>query len=89
MGVVGLIGILVFFAGITLIWRVREDVFLWLEEYFQLFRIMMYRISDPEHAPMVLVHPTQRKKRNTMLIVVGFLLAFFLAPMLISLDLAF
>lgn len=87
MSVLGLIGVLVFFAGVHLIWQAREDLFYWLEVYVRLFRTMMQRISDPQHSPVLLVNPRQRKK-NTVRLAIGFLLAFFLAPMLTLLDLA-
>lgn len=87
MGLVGLIGILLFFAGINLIWQAREDLFYWVEDYVRFLRVMMRRMSDPQLSPELFVNPRRRKK-NTMRLAIGFLLAFFLAPMLTFLGLA-
>lgn len=38
MGVAGLIGVLLFFAGAFLLWQARSEVLDWLAEFFRIFR---------------------------------------------------
>ncbi len=43
MSVVGLIGILVFFAGAHLLWQARRDVLYWTQEFFRILRVEFSR----------------------------------------------
>jgi len=100
--VVAFVGVLVFFAGMHLLWLSRRDIFGWLEEFIRLFRLSVHAVSrassqrekrmvDPAAAtggPLELVTMKPQKK-HTARIALGVLLAFFLAPMLITLGLGF
>lgn len=86
--IVAVVGVLVWCAGLHLLWISRHDLLAWIEEYVRLFRISMNRVADPAHARLELASEGTRRK-HTMRIVLGVVLAFFLAPMLITLGLAF
>jgi len=83
-----LVGILVFFAGIHLLWQSRGDIRGWLEDYVRLLRANMRRVGDPGLAPVALEDP-RREKKSAARIALGFFLAFCVAPTLITLGLAF
>lgn len=86
--IVSLVGVLVFFAGMHLLWQSRGDIFAWLEEYVRLLRANIRRVTDPDHVPAAPEKPHLGKKRAAR-IALGFFLAFFVAPTLITLGLAF
>jgi len=89
--VVAFIGILVFCAGTHLLWISRRDIVGWIEEFIRLFRLSVRQVVDPASVaggPVELVTVTPQKK-HTARIALGVLLAFFLAPMLITLGLGF
>lgn len=81
-----LIGILVFFAGLHLLWQAREEILAWLEAYLRALQAHMRHFAGWEQRPQVLleVRPPQR---NTLRIALGALLAFFLAPAMLTLGL--
>lgn len=86
--IVAIIGVLTFCSGLHLLWLSRREIFAWVEEYFRLFRINMKQVADPAHAPLEL--PVRRiEKKHAVRIALGFVLAFLVAPMLITLGLAF
>lgn len=89
--VVAFVGVLVFCAGMHLLWMSRRDILGWIEEFLRLFRLNVRQVADPA---TVTVEPVElaernRQKKHTARIALGVLLAFFLAPMLITLGLAF
>ena len=57
MGVVGLIGILLFFAGVHVLWQARHEVLDWLREFFRILRVEFTRRSNPVAAPPSSAHP--------------------------------
>lgn len=87
----GLVGILVFFAGMHLIWQARDEVWFWLGEYVVLLTTVLRRMSDdpqlPATGPLVL-RSENRENRDIVRLVAGAFLAFFVAPLLFSLGLA-
>ena len=86
--VVSIIGVLVFCSGLHLLWQSRREIFGWIEEYFRLFRMSMKQVAEPAHAPLEL--PERRvERKHAVRIALGFVLAFLVAPMLITLGLAF
>lgn len=86
--VVSLVGVLVFFAGIHLLWQSRGDISAWLAEYIRLLRANMRSGANPGHAPAAPENPRLGKK-SAARIALGFFLAFFVAPTLITLGLVF
>ena len=86
--IVAVVGMLVFCAGLHLLWLSRGDALAWLLEFVRLFRMRVRQIADPAHATLEMVsHPPQRK--HAARIALGVLLAFLVAPALITLGLAF
>lgn len=86
--IVAIVGVLTFCSGLHLLWQSRREIFAWVEEYFRLFRMSMKQVEDPAHAPLVLPNRCVEKK-HAVRIALGFVLAFLVAPMLITLGLAF
>ncbi len=89
--VVAFVGVLVFFAGMHLLWLSRRDIVGWIEEFIRLFRLSVRQVADPASlagGPVELVTAKPQKK-HTARIALGVLLVFFLAPMLITLGLGF
>jgi len=84
---VGLVGVLTFFAGLHMIWQAREDVLFWLEEYFRLLRLSVRGMKDPQHAPLELMK-RQPEKKHTLQMAIGLLLVLIVAPMLFWTGLA-
>ena len=82
----GLSGIVLFLAGLHLLWQARDEFFFWLEEYFRLLRFSVRRAADPQLAA---IHPAQSRpeRKHTLRMVIGMLLAFIAAPMLLTLGL--
>ncbi|HEV8383972.1 MAG TPA: hypothetical protein VGQ11_03805 [Candidatus Acidoferrales bacterium] len=83
----GLTGILLFFAGLHMLWQSRAEVFFWLEEYFRLWRLSVHRAADPQQVAAMHALPRPERK-HTLRIVIGMLLAFVAAPMLLTVGLA-
>lgn len=89
--VVAFVGFLVFCAGMHLLWLSRRDIVGWIEEFIRLFRLSVNQAAGPAAAtgePLKLAGGKPQKK-HTARIALGVLLALFLAPMLITLGLAF
>lgn len=82
----GLTGIILFFAGIHMLWQAREECFFWLEEYFRLLRLSVHRATDPLQIPVTPALP-RMKRKHTLRMVIGMLLAFIAAPMLLTVGL--
>ena len=86
--VVAVVGVLIFCAGVHLLWLSRRDILAWMEEFFRLFRLSVRQMAGPMSAPMESANQ-KAQRRHTARIALGVLLAFFLAPMLITLGLVF
>jgi uncharacterized iron-regulated membrane protein len=82
----GLTGIVLFFAGLHMLWQSREEVFYWLEEYFRLLRLSVRSAADPQRATVTPPRPRVERK-HTLRMVIGVLLAFVAAPMLLTVGL--
>ena len=82
----GLTGLLLFFAGLHMLWQAREEFFFWLEEYFRLLRLSVRRAADPQE---VLATPAlpRAERKHTLRMVLGMVLAFIAAPMLLTVGL--
>jgi hypothetical protein len=78
-----LVGILMMFAGLHLLWLARRGIFYWLEIYA---RVFVQRLRNLPHSPLVLDSPAPRE-RHTLRIAVGMALVFFIGPVLIALGL--
>lgn len=85
---VAVIGVLVFGAGIHLLWQSRREIFGWIEEYFRLFRISVKQVADHGEPPVKLPSAGVEKK-HAVRIAVGCMMAFAVAPLLVILGLAF
>ncbi len=87
VSVTGIIGVLVFVAGVYLIWLARKEVLYWMKEFLRIFRQALMR---PEESK---VKPAGREAgiydwRSTLRRVSTFGLIF-LGQFLVLLDLAF
>lgn len=89
MRVVGLIGLLVFLAGIHLIWQARGEVLYWLEAFFRIFKVEVTRRNLASDVPVGESVGFQRPPRphGALRLVTGFGLMF-LGQVLFFLDLA-
>ncbi len=79
----GIIGTLVVFAGLHLLWQARREIFFWLETYFRIFRASLEQPNPRAHA----VRPARAGDRHTLRLLLGVGLVFFLGPALIVLGL--
>jgi hypothetical protein len=82
----GLTGIILFFAGLHMLWQAREEFLFWLEEYFRLLRLSVHRASDAQQIPVTPALP-RTKRKHTLRMVIGMLLAFIAAPVLLTVGL--
>ena len=82
----GLTGIILFFAGLHMLWQAREEFFFWLEEYFRLLRLSVHRATDPQQDSVIPERP-RTKHKHTLRMVVGMVLVFVAAPMLLTVGL--
>ena len=96
MGVVGVVGILLFFAGVHLLWKARTEVFYWLQIFFRILRREVTRrgglredfsFASPAEAPFSALR-TSHRSLGTLVMLGGFALMF-LGPLLLLLDLVF
>lgn len=95
MGVVGLIGILVFFAGAHLLWQGRREILFWLAEFFRILRGEFIRrdlSGTPPGAPSAgesaVIPGVFKRDRGALRLASGAALVF-LGPVLFLLDLVF
>jgi hypothetical protein len=79
----GIIGTLVVFAGLHLLWQARREIFFWLETYFRIFRASLELPNPLPHA----VRQARAGDRHTLRLLLGVGLVFFLGPALIVLGL--
>ncbi len=84
--ILGLGGVILFFAGLHMLWQAREEFFFWLEEYFRLLRLSVHRATDPQQVAVAPALPRAERK-HTLRMVIGVILAFVAAPMLLTLGL--
>ncbi len=80
----GLVGTLVVFAGIHLLWQARREIFFWLETFVRIFRASL---KQPGASVRPLGIATAVGERHTLRMLLGMGLLFFLGPMLIVLSL--
>jgi len=80
----GLIGTLVVFAGIHLLWQARKEIFFWLETFVRIFRASL---AQPGARVRPIRAETAPGDRHTLRMLLGMGLLFFLGPMLIVLSL--
>jgi uncharacterized iron-regulated membrane protein len=80
----GLTGIILFFAGLHMLWQAREEFLFWLEEYFRLLRLSVRGTVQqmPATPPRL-----RMERKHTLRMVIGMLLAFIAAPMLLTVGL--
>ncbi len=95
MSVVGLIGILVFFAGAHLLWQGRREILFWLAEFFRILRGEFTRrdAAVREAGSLALLSPvgtpgSAPRNRGTLRLVGGLALIF-IGQVLLLLDLVF
>ncbi len=96
MGVVGVIGILLFFAGAHLLWKARTEAFYWLQIFLRILRREVTRHGglrvdpsrvSPAEGPLSAMR-TAHRSLGTLVMLGGFALMF-LGPLLLLLDLVF
>ena len=95
MSVVGLIGVLVFFAGARLLWQGRHEIIFWLTEFFRILRGEFTRrdAAVGEAGSLILSSPVAApgsapRNRGTLRLVGGLALIF-IGQVLLLLDLVF
>ena len=94
MSVLGLTGVLIFCAGICLLWQARAGILYWLEFYFRVFWSELTRRGGlrREEASLRLGDPVAAaggsRRRNTALLVAGGFGLVVLGQVLFLLDLA-
>ncbi len=93
MSVVGLIGILVFFAGAHLLWQGRREILFWLAEFFRILRGEFVRRDAAAGEAGALTWnqpaaaPAPARRNHGTLLLVGGLALVFLGQVLLLLDL--
>ncbi len=95
MGVVGVVGILIFCAGAHLLWQARGEVLFWAWEFFRILRGEVTRrgglnaeARGDSATARSAASPAAAGRRRALVLVGGFALMF-LGPLLILLDVAF
>ncbi len=83
---IGFVGLVVFVAGLYMIWQARGSALFWLEEFFRILQASL-RQSEPRSSAWVRVDQGTRNK-DTLRLVGGLGLAF-IGQILVLLDLAF
>lgn len=73
--ILGLIGLLVFFAGLHLLWQSRHEIAYWVETYFRLLRRSLRKTSATTTASAG-VHDHKPQERHTLRLVGGVGLVF-------------
>ena len=82
----GLSGIILFLAGLHMLWQSREEFFFWMEEYFRLLRLSVRKAADPQQ-PVLKPARLGPERKHTLRMVLGMLLTFIAAPVLLTLGL--
>lgn len=89
LGATGLIGFLLFLAGLHLLWRARGEVIFWVEEFLQILRgEFTRRAGSPASEPLQAAARKPNRYRGTLRILaaVGLMM---LGPVLFLIDLRF
>ena len=86
--IVAIIGVLFFGAGMHLLWQSRHEFFSWVVEFVRMFQSNLQQRANTTGAVGAVPEELPRRK-HAVRIVVGLLLAFVLAPLLITIGLAF
>ena len=81
----GIIGTLVFFAGLDLLWQCRRDLALWISSYVRMFRRLMREPESPVQ-PFAEIGDAP-KPRRTLAMFLGVSLTL-MGPVLIGVSLA-
>lgn len=81
----GIIGTLVFFAGLDLLWQCRRDLALWVSSYMRMFRRLMREPESP--ATPFSQSSDAPKPRRTLAMFLGVSLTL-VGPLLIGVSLA-
>jgi hypothetical protein len=82
---IGLIGTIVAFAGIHLLWQSRKELVYWIETYLKLFRASLQQPGTP--LPRAAVAMNRHQREHTLRLLLGCGLLFLLGPALIVLGL--
>jgi hypothetical protein len=83
----GLIGFLVFLAGLHLLWKARGEVLFWTDEFLRIFRGEFSRRGGVE-APSAVLPQREERFRRTLRMIAAFGLMM-LGPLLFFIDLRF
>jgi len=84
---VGLVGILLVFAGLHVLWKARHEIEYWLDRYLLLFRKNFDQVTRPESAQPVEFSPGERRHELLpMLTGVGLVLVGFAVTTLFFLE---
>lgn len=86
-GPLALVGILVVFAGLHLLWQSRREIFFWLDAYIKIFRASLHQ---PRHK-FDIPKPSRfgAGREHVLRLVLGLSLALIVGPVLIFLGLSF
>ncbi|MGB0035258.1 MAG: hypothetical protein WBP79_07285 [Candidatus Acidiferrales bacterium] len=81
----GIIGVLVVFAGLDLLWQSRHEIKFWIAAYLKVFLALLRQHESPMRALPAAV-PAE-KRRGAVRVLLGMSFAFLLGPILIVLSL--
>jgi hypothetical protein len=80
----GIVGLLIIFAGIDLLWQSRREIGFWMAAYVRMFRAML---KQPGAAGVFPSKEAAEKRSGAVRVLVGMGCAFFLGPILLALGL--
>jgi len=89
LGAMGLIGMLVFLAGVHLLWQARAEVLFWIDEFLRIFRGEFARrggVDSRSHAAANAAMAPGQRYRGTLRMIAALALML-LGPLLFLIDL--
>jgi hypothetical protein len=87
LGAMGLVGFLLFLAGLHLLWQGRHEVIFWMDEFFRIFRgEFTKRAGAPADVPSNDAAISTKRYRGTLRLIAAFGLMM-LGPLLFLIDL--
>lgn len=84
----GLIGFLIFLAGLQLLWQAREEILFWLREFLRIFQVSLRRTPLVGSTPIDRGAPHSALQKHRTLRIVGGVGLMLLGQLLLILDLA-
>lgn len=80
----GIVGVLVVFAGLDLLWQSRAEISFWMAAYLNAFRsALRQQGNSPRSLPAAIV---AEKRRGALRVLLGMSFVFFFGPILIAIG---